>query len=252
MSRPWQALAEEAAALWRRAGCVIALTGAGVSVPSGIPDFRSPGGLWARYDPAEVATIQALRKRPKRVWEFIREAVLVFGQARPNAAHRALAALEASGRLEAVITQNIDNLHQEAGSRRVIEFHGSGKRFYCMDCRKQFDPAGAASIAAEALPWRCDACSGVIRPDFVFFGEQIPTAALSESLELAGRADLAVIVGTSGEVAPANSIPYQVKAAGGKVVEINLGASSYAGLPDVVLRAPAEEVLPVLEELLLG
>lgn len=246
----WERLIEDAAALWRSASCVIALTGAGVSVPSGIPDFRSPGGLWERHDPQEVATIQALRRNPARVWEFLREAARLFQTATPNPAHRALAALEAAGRLDAIITQNIDNLHQEAGSRRVIEFHGSGKRYYCMGCNAQHDPAAARDV--ELLPWRCADCNGVVRPDFVFFGEQIPPHALADSMELASRADLVVIVGTSGEVAPANSIPFQVKASGGKVIEINLGPSAYGRLPDVAIRAGAERVLPALQDALLA
>lgn len=247
--KPWRSQIEDAATLWRRAQCAIALTGAGVSVPSGIPDFRSPGGLWERHEPEEVATIQALRRNPARVWDFLREAAQMFASAKPNAAHRSLAAFEAAGKLEAVITQNIDNLHQEAGSTRVIEFHGSGKRYYCMGCGQRYAPELA--LRQTQGVWRCEVCQGVVRPDFVFFGEQIPPAALIESMELAERADLALIVGTSGEVAPANSIPSRVKAAGGKVVEINLGWSSYENVSDVVIRAGAELVLPELESLVL-
>ncbi|MGE4297859.1 MAG: NAD-dependent protein deacylase [Desulfovibrionaceae bacterium] len=243
--------AAQAAALWRSSRHVIALTGAGVSVPSGIPDFRSPGGLWTRFDPMEVATIDALRRSPRRVWEFLLDAAKLFGAARPNPAHEALAALEAAGRLDAIITQNIDSLHQAAGSERVIEFHGSGARYYCQSCREPHDPDLARALTSADLPWRCG-CGGVIRPDFVFFGEAIPRAALSESFDLAQRADLCVIVGTSGEVAPANTIPYEVKRHGGKVMEINLGRTEYGPLADVRFDAPCEQVLPALKTLVLS
>ena len=248
---PNDAAVAQAASLWRSSRRVIALTGAGISVPSGIPDFRSPGGLWTRFDPMEVATIDALRRTPHRVWEFLLDAAQVFGAARPNPAHKALAAFEAAGRLDAVITQNIDSLHQAAGSQRVIEFHGSSARYYCQSCREDHDPALAQELTGADLPWRCG-CGGVIRPDFVFFGEAIPRAALHDSFALAKRADLCVIVGTSGEVAPANTIPYEVKRHGGRVVEINLGATGYGPLADVRLDAPCEQVLPALKALVLS
>lgn len=238
--------------MWREAHLVVALTGAGVSVASGIPDFRSPGGLWSRWDPAEVAAYQSLRARPKRVWEFLVDAVLVFDQARPNPGHFALAKLEREGLLAAVITQNIDNLHQEAGSRRVLEFHGNGKRYYCMDCRKEYDPARIPGLSPEELPWRCEACQGVIRPDFVFFGEHIPPGVLSESLRLTREADLCLIAGTSGEVAPANTLPQAIKANGGKVIEVNLGRTAFGDLPDLRFDAKTEELLPELCERLTG
>jgi NAD-dependent deacetylase len=251
MARHWHEAAARAADIWREATCVFALTGAGISVPSGIPDFRSPGGLWERYRPEEVATLQALRSRPEKVWQFLREAALIFGDAAPNPGHEALAALESAGRLEAVVTQNIDGLHQRAGSCNVVEFHGTAQRFYCMGCRKVFDPALVRDLKPEDLPWCCNTCGKVVRPDFVFFGEQIPTTALQQSMDLASRADLVVIVGTSGEVAPANTLPTQVKRRGGRVLEFNLQPSLYSGVPDVSIFAPAEESLPHVRDLLL-
>ncbi len=251
MAHHWREAAARAAEIWREATCVFALTGAGISVPSGIPDFRSPGGLWERYRPDEVATLQALRSRPEKVWQFLCEAALIFGDAAPNAGHEALAALEAAGRLEAVVTQNIDGLHQRAGSRNVVEFHGNAQRYYCMGCRKPFDPTLVRDLKPEDLPWCCDVCGKVVRPDFVFFGEQIPSDALHRSMDLASRADLVVIVGTSGEVAPANALPTQVKRRGGKVLEFNLHASLYAGVPDVSVFASAEKALPLVRDLLL-
>lgn len=237
---------ERAAGMLRRAGSVIALTGAGVSVASGIPDFRSPGGLWERHDPMAVATAEALVRQPGRVWAFLREVLAMVDAARPNPAHFALARLEAAGRLAAVITQNIDGLHQAAGSRNVVEYHGGLGRFTCMGCGRDHDPARAGRLAPHDLPWHCEACGGVVRPDIVFFGEAIPLDALDKSSQLALAADVIVVVGTSGEVAPANCLPREVKARGGGVVEINLTESAYKGLADVSIVAPAQIALPAL------
>ncbi|MFW5733960.1 MAG: SIR2 family NAD-dependent protein deacylase [Oceanidesulfovibrio sp.] len=245
-----RAAIEEVAAIWREARRPIAMTGAGVSVPSGIPDFRSPGGLWEKHNPAEVATLQALRSRPARVWEFLFDALAVFTTAEPNPAHTALAELERAGRLAAVITQNIDGLHQAAGSRNVIEFHGNSTRLYCMRCKRDHDPALAASLTPADLPWECS-CGGVVRPDIVFFGEQIPKDAMARSLALAQEADLVVVVGTSGEVAPANTIPGMVKSRGGKMVEINRDPSSFGTMADVAIRAGCEAVLPAVAKRLM-
>lgn len=236
-----------AADIWKQASHAVAMTGAGISVPSGIPDFRSPGGLWSSFDPWKVASLQALAVNPKGVWEFLLAANAMFGKAAPNPAHTALADLEADGRLQAIITQNIDSLHQAAGSGTVIEFHGHCRSYHCRSCGLEHDPAVADTLTAETIPWLCE-CGGVVRPDVVFFGEGIPPRAMEESREQTRAADLAVIVGTSGEVAPANSLPYAVKHAGGRVIEINLGPTSFGGLADVRLDAPAEEVLPLMAD----
>jgi NAD-dependent deacetylase len=241
-----------AAAMLGRAGSVVVLTGAGVSVASGIPDFRSPGGLWARHDPLAVATAEALLRHPGRVWAFLREVLTMVDAARPNAAHLALARLEAAGRLAGIITQNIDGLHQAAGSKTVVEYHGGVTHFACMGCGAAHDGAAARHLVPEALPWRCEACGGVVRPDIVFFGEAIGLDALAKSGQLALAADVIVVVGTSGEVAPANLLPREVKARGGGVVEINLAESAYRGLADVRLTAPAEVILPALVDRVLS
>ncbi|MHC1788002.1 SIR2 family NAD-dependent protein deacylase [Solidesulfovibrio sp.] len=243
---------DRAAGLLRRASSVAALTGAGVSVASGIPDFRSPGGLWERHDPMAVATAEALSRHPGRVWAFLREVLAMVDAARPNPAHFALARLEAAGKLSAVITQNIDGLHQAAGSRNVVEFHGGLSRFYCMGCGLEHDAAAARQLLPGALPWRCEACGGVVRPDIVFFGEAIALDALGKSGQLALAADVIVVVGTSGEVAPANLLPREVKARGGGVVEINLMESAFRGVADVHIAAPAEVVLPALADRVLS
>jgi len=240
----------EAARIIGRARAAVAFTGAGISVPSGIPDFRSQGGLWTRYDPMRVATAQALRENPGEVWDFLLAAEEVLGPARPNPAHRALAEMEAAGAVAAVITQNIDGLHQAAGSVNVVEFHGSAARYYCASCRAEADRDEIMSRARTGGPPACVHCGGAVRPDIVFFGEPIPERAMAEANRLAARADVALIAGTSGEVAPANVWPWRVKRAGGAVVEINLGRTAYEGLPDVRLDAPVEEVLPFIAGIL--
>ncbi len=242
---------ETVARIWRNSRHPIAFTGAGISVPSGIPDFRSPGGLWSRYNPLQVATLQALRSNPTLVWEFLLDAVLVFKDARPNPAHTALAELERARRLQAIITQNIDSLHQDAGSSEVVEYHGTCRHYYCPSCRTEYPYEQALELTRADIPWTC-ACGGVIRPDLVLFGEGIPARAQQRCVELIQSADLVCIVGTSGEVAPANLIPHQIKARGGVVVEINLGRTSYGPLTDHRFDAPAEEVLPRLAEAILA
>lgn len=252
MNNDIDALCREAADIWKQSSLAFALTGAGISVPSGIPDFRSPGGIWTRHDPAVVATYQALRMRPSRVWEFVLELLETLKTAAPNPAHTALAEIETAGLLNAVVTQNIDNLHQLGGSKNVIEFHGSAARYYCMGCKKQYPAEAAFALTERDIPWPCDECGKLVRPDFVFFGEHIGPGDLVASMNLAEKADLCVIVGTSGEVAPANSLPFHVKNNGGKVIEINLDDSAYYTMPDVVIRASADKVLPRICEYLLS
>ncbi|WP_341844800.1 NAD-dependent deacylase [Desulfonatronum thiosulfatophilum] len=241
---------QQAADIWQNSRRVIALTGAGISVPSGIPDFRSPGGLWSQFDASVVASTWGLEHNPKAVWDFLLSALEMFEQAKPNPAHLALTRLEQAGALSCVITQNIDGLHQQAGTRNVIEFHGNCRGFYCNGCRREYPAAAAVGLQKADLPWLCDVCRRVIRPTLVFFGEAIPHEALNRSRHWSEQADLVVIIGTSGDVAPANVIPYQVKAQGGRVLEINLGQTAYGNLADVRLDLPAEECLPVLADLL--
>ncbi|MFP4167633.1 MAG: NAD-dependent protein deacylase [Desulfonatronovibrionaceae bacterium] len=240
---------EEAAGLWEKSSFAVALTGAGISVPSGIPDFRSPGGLWSKFDPYEVCSQWALENNPEGVWEFMFEAVGMFSKATPNPAHIALADLDRKGRLEAVITQNIDGLHQAAGNREVVEFHGGCNRYFCHQCKREFGCPGTDEISAGEIPWMCPRCGGIVRPDVVFFGEQIPPRALTRTQELAAKADLAVVIGTSGEVAPANTVPHMIVSGGGRMIEVNLGRTQYASIADVQIHAPAEEVLPEIEKM---
>ncbi|MGM0424030.1 MAG: SIR2 family NAD-dependent protein deacylase [Thermodesulfobacteriota bacterium] len=242
-------LLQQAAELWRKSKYQLAFTGAGISVPSGIPDFRSPGGIWSKYDPMQVATAQALVKNPQGVWEFMLDTLHMLDSSQPNPAHQALADMEQSGWLQGVITQNIDNLHQRAGSSTVVEYHGNFQRFYCAGCGIQTPLQEIRELAKKQIPVICSSCQGLIRPDVVFFGEPIPAQAQSMSVKLIRRADLLIIAGTSGEVAPANMLPREVKMQGGSIIEINLGQTHYQDISDVRLDAQVQDVLPRLAEL---
>ncbi len=207
---------------------VIALTGAGISVESGIPPFRGPGGLWEKIDPLEYAHIDAFLSDPAKVWDvLIRGMKEVVDKALPNDAHRGLARLEALGILKTVITQNIDGLHQAAGSSDVIEFHGSFAWQSCLDCGRR---GPMRDVALDRLPPRC-ACGGILRPECIFFGEQIPFRHLERSQRLAQQCDLILVVGTSAMVQPAASLPVLSKRAGARVIEINTEPTPFT--PDV-------------------
>jgi len=197
---------------------VVALTGAGISVESGIPDFRGPSGLWEKFDPMEYATIDAFVADPQKVWAMLKEMGSLVERAEPNPAHIALAQLERMGLLSSIVTQNIDNLHQAAGSQRVIEFHGNSSKLLCMGCGRLYD---RNEIVLESLPPHCS-CSGVLKPNVVFFGEAIPWKAHLEAKEEAGSCELMLVVGTSAVVAPACDLPLIAKRAGATIVEVNL------------------------------
>ncbi len=245
-------LYQEAAEILRNSKHAIAFTGAGISVPSGIPDFRSPGGLWSKYNPIEVASAQALEMNPKGVWEFMVDASDLMEKSQPNPAHYGLAQLEHKNLLQGIITQNIDNLHQRAKSRNVVEFHGNFQRFYCQKCRTEYSLEKVhESIQNNNIPVYCSNCNGLVRPDVVFFGEAIPWSAQTESSRLVKNADAAIIAGTSGEVAPANTMPKQVKMNKGKIIEINLGPTYFSDITDVRFDESVDEVLPKLAELCL-
>ncbi len=211
-------LIQQAAEDLAAASKVTALTGAGISIESGIPPFRGKGGLWERFDPMEIAHIDALMRDPARVWNIlVKEMKKIVDSAKPNDGHKGLAKLEAIGKLKTVITQNIDGLHQAAGNSDVIEFHGTFAWQRCMDCSQKYE---TRSVDISEIPPRCS-CGGILRPDAVFFGEMIPQDALWRSRQIASDCDLMLVVGTSAVVQPAALMPVVAKESGAKVVEIN-------------------------------
>ena len=221
--------AARVAALIREAGSVVALTGAGISVPSGIPDFRTPGtGLWENVDPMEVAHIDVFRRDPERFWHFYGHRFQTLEDKEPNGAHRALARLQDEGLVSAVITQNIDRLHAKAGSRDLVEVHGSIARSSCQTCREAY-PLGDVRARQAADPAgipRCD-CGQPLKPDVVLFGEYLPVAALTRAEHLAADADLMLCIGSSLEVYPVAQLPQITLDTGGKVAIITQGPTPY-------------------------
>lgn len=234
---------ENAAHALCNARCVVAVTGAGISVESGIPDFRGPNGIWNRYPVEEYATIDAFLTNPEKVWKFWYELGEMLLDCAPNAAHHALACLERLGRCHAVITQNIDNLHEQAGSTKVVEFHGNAHRLACVRCRKT-EPLDLAS------PFRSTphcACGGVMKPDVVMFGEMIPPDALTESDRLTRECDVMIVVGTSATVYPAAHLPVIAKQRGAFIIEANIEKTGFTRtITDAFLEGPAGETLPRL------
>ena len=245
-----------AAVLVRAARYLTAFTGAGISVESGIPPFRGPGGLWGKYDP-HTLELDYFLADPARAWPVIREIFYDnFGRARPNKAHEVLAAWERDGwprgtaadgrgRLQVLITQNIDNLHYTAGSRNVAEFHGNSRLLVCLSCGTRVE---AHADLLKDLPPRCS-CGGVFKPDFIFFGEGIPAAAHAKSQEAAGRTDVMLVVGSTGEVYPAALVPRRASDAGAKIIEINPEPSEFTGsITDIHIPLKAGEAFGLLEE----
>jgi NAD-dependent protein deacetylase/lipoamidase len=220
-----------------RQPCVV-LTGAGISTDSGIPDFRSPSGIWAQYDPMEYATIAAFRRDPVKVWDFYSLRLGVLATVEPNAGHLALAKLEQRGLVQAVVTQNIDGLHQRAGSRDVVEVHGSLRTASCLEC-------GGRQPLAEGMP-RCSRCDAVLKPDVVMFGELLPPAELERALELARGAGLLLVVGSSLAVYPVAGLPDETVSSGGSLAIVNRGETQYDGLAAVRIDGGAGEALGAL------
>ena len=237
------------AELLRGARSAVALTGAGVSVPSGIPDFRSPGtGLWERVDPMEVAHIDVFRADPERFWRFYGERFAALADKRPNEVHRALVTLEREGLLDAVITQNIDTLHRKAGTRELVEVHGSIDHCGCPVCGARVTLAQArARLAADAagVP-RCERCAAPLKPDVVLFGEMLPVAAMERAQELCSSADLLLCIGSSLEVHPVASLPLLTHRAGGVVAILTQGGTPLDELAGVRLDGDLVDELQAL------
>jgi len=223
----------------------VALTGAGISTESGIPDFRSPEGIWAQYDPLEYAHIDAFRADPVKVWGFYGKRVDVVGAAEPNDGHRALADLEQRGWIRAVITQNVDGLHARAGTSELVEVHGSLRTASCLRCGTQLAMEDVVALLPAPA---CPRCGEIVKPDVVMFGEYLPEAAVERARQLAAEARLLLVVGSSLEVYPVAALPEETLAAGGALAIVNRGGTSWDERAAVVVDAGAGETLRALAE----
>ena len=238
----------DAVLLLKQSRFTTAFTGAGISVESGIPPFRGQGGLWDKYDP-QVLDLQYFLDCPADSWAVIHELFYdVFRNAKPNRAHQVLARMEQEGLLGCTITQNIDNLHQEAGSHEVYELHGNTRSLRCITCRRVWR---AADINLLPFPPKCGECGGLLKPDFIFFGKAMPRETMSAAVEAASISDVFLIIGTTGEVMPANLIPALAKENGARIIEVNPQPSKYTNeLTDIFLEGKATEILGQIEDLL--
>jgi NAD-dependent deacetylase len=237
---------ERLAELVRARGPVVVLTGAGISTESGIPDFRSPTGIWARYDPQEYATIDAFHADPVKVWGFYALRFQALTEAEPNAGHIALAELERAGLVRAVVTQNIDLLHERAGSTDVVEVHGSIRTSSCLRCGSRYPLEEVlGQVNAEGVP-RCPDCGEVLKPDVVFFGELLPEEAIDRAYELARSARLLLVVGSGLEVWPVSLIPDETVRAGGQVAIVNRGPTTFDDQAVLKIDGGAGETLAAL------
>jgi NAD-dependent deacetylase len=242
------------AELLSHARYAVALTGAGISTPSGIPDFRSPdSGLWTKVDPMAVASISVFRTRPEAFYEWMRPTAKLFLEAEPNPAHLALAELEEMDLLKAVITQNIDNLHQRAGSRRVLELHGHFREATCMRCRKEFSTEGVIyDYMLEGKVPRCVVCGGVLKPKAVFFGEPLPMDALLDAQIEAQSCDLMLVAGSSLQVVPAADLPFLARSLGADLIIVNYEKTPADPAARVVIHEDVADVLPGIVDLCRG
>ena len=237
---------EQAAELFRNAKHIVVLTGAGVSTPSGIPDFRSEGtGLWSSDEPMEVASLNTFRTHPERFFNWFRPLAGLMFRAKPNPAHKAFAALEQADREVTIVTQNIDGLHQKAGSKHVIEMHGTLGTLSCTGCFKKFESGDFlfAFIEHGTIPL-CTSCNGILKPDVILFGEQLPQSAWMEAQSAARQCDLMVVVGSSLEVLPVAGLPVQAVDRGAHLIVIN-DTPTYINIrADVVITEDVATVLP--------
>jgi len=229
-----------------RGSCVV-LTGAGISTESGIPDFRSPSGVWAQYDLMEYATIEAFLEDPVKVWDFYGKRLVMLDEAQPNDGHRALAELEDRGWVRAVVTQNIDRLHERAGSRALVEVHGSIRTSSCLACGTVVQFADVVDLLP--VP-ECPACGRILKPDVVMFGELLPEAAIARATQLAASAGVLIVVGSSLEVYPVAGLPLETLAAGGSLAIVNRGSTPFDARAAVTIDGGAGETLHALAEAL--
>ncbi|QGY47265.1 RNA polymerase subunit sigma [Maribellus comscasis] len=239
-------LIKESAEIIKESKFTIAFTGAGISVESGVPPFRGEHGLWNKYNP-EVLDLGYYLNNEEECWIHIREIFYdFFAYAKPNKAHEVLARMELEGLLNSVITQNIDNLHFDAGNKTVHEFHGNSKKLKCLKCAKIYD---ASEYDLKNIPPRCKSDNQILKPDFIFFGEGIPHDAYSNSFADAEKADVCIIIGSTGEVVPASYVPRTAKQNGATIIEINPEESLFTEqVTDIHLQGKAGEILALLEK----
>jgi NAD-dependent deacetylase len=233
---------------------IVAFTGAGVSTPSGIPDFRSPGGVWSRFQPVTIQEFVSSEDGRQRYWEMRRQMWPDFARARPNVVHESLARLEADGRLLAVVTQNIDGLHQLGGCRKVVELHGTNRRAACLDCGREEDMAavqaalrpggGGGGGAAPRAPTRCGSCNGFLKAATISFGQALRPEVLREAFALAASCDLLLALGSSLVVYPAAALPEAARSAGARMILVNRDETPLDHLAQVRIHAPLEDVVP--------
>ncbi|TMD97357.1 MAG: NAD-dependent deacylase [Chloroflexi bacterium] len=231
----------------------LALTGAGVSAESGIPTFRGEGGLWTQYDPVKVSSIETFLADPAAYWRVSKDRGRIALAARPNPGHEALAALEARGCLVALVTQNTDGLHQDAGSRRVLELHGSGRFVECLTCGRREPRSEVQARLETEMPPRCTGCGGaVLKPTVVLFGEPMPPDATQEAFQLASEADVMLVVGTSLVVYPAADVPLLALRSGARMIVVNAEPTPFDRFAEVVVHGRSGEVLPEIVSLIGG
>ncbi|MBN2278954.1 MAG: NAD-dependent deacylase [Candidatus Marinimicrobia bacterium] len=239
-------LIDQAIEALKLASRITAFTGAGISVESGIPPFRGATGLWNQYNPIFL-DIHYFKKNTSESWKLIKKIFYDFmGEAKPNDAHFRLAQMENAGKLQAIITQNIDNLHQKAGSLNVYEFHGNSRDLVCMGCASRFP---VTEINLKVLPPICKNCGGILKPDFIFFGEAIPEPANTRSFQEAEISDVFILIGTTGEIMPASTIPFLAKKNRATIIEINIAESNFtSAITDIFLKGKATEIVSELVE----
>ncbi len=235
---------DKVVSLLKKSKYTIAFTGAGISVESGVPPFRGDKGIWNRYDP-QLLDLDYFLSNPKPSWKAIREIFYdFFTDAKPNPAHIVLARLEELGIIKAVITQNIDDLHFKAGSKEVYEFHGNSQKLKCLKCEWTVD---AHDTDLNLIPPVCEKCDGLLKPDFIFFGERIPLLAYQNSFDAARKADLVLVIGSTGEVMPACRVPYEAKRNGATIVEINPNKTNFTHqISDVHLKMSAAKAMELI------
>lgn len=249
-----ESLLDQAAQIIRQSQRGVALTGAGVSTPSGIPDFRSADiGLWQHHDPMEVASLTAFRHHPKRFFDWARPLLKTILESRPNPAHNALAALQNAGHLQGIITQNIDGLHQKAGSHPVIEVHGTLETATCTQCYREYRSSDylPAFLENRDIP-RCEACGGVLKPNIVLFGEQLPWQAWEAAERLTLTSDFMLVAGSSLAVTPVAQLPVKAANRGAAIIIVNHTPTYMDERADVVLRGDVAVLLPKLAERVLA